>query len=289
MNKLLYISLAGLLLALLASKGPSAIKAKVNSAASKKQTATTKGNLLKKPIELGFEQLVPDPKFPSLKMLGQVSKNGVAGVDGVLLRVLRLQPIGDAVELRYGLTGPKTKGIVLSVVAQESGGADLLPNGADDGGAGFAHMQPCTGHQYSLRIYQDCNKLVDHEHGRALRALITANNSDRKLLIKYDDRFHPVLNLDAVGRMLKSYMLAAPRGSDAAAYALKRYSGRTEYGAAVQKWRARINSDETVRAMKAHFDEVNTALTCDEYLAACRQQNVNYGLEKYKGIGVFKP
>jgi len=253
-------------------------------------SAKARPSLLKKPMELGFEQIVSDPRFKGLKMLGDVNKNGVDSIDGVLLRTLRLKNIADAVDARYGLTGPGTKGLVLAMVAHESGGADLLPNGSDDGGAGFSHMQPCTARQFGLNVYQNCNKLVDHEHGRALRALITVKHFDRKELIKYDDRLHPVLNLDAVGRMIATFIRSAPKNSNPAEYAMRRYSGRKEYYAAIMKWRSRLSDENLLAGMKSRFNAQNSNLTlngakidCDGYLAACREQNKNYGLAKYIG------
>lgn len=236
--------------------------------------------------KLGFTQMFPDPKFENLRMLGKVTKNGVTSEDGILLRVLRFKNIADAVDRRYSLP----ENTVLAFVAQETGGADILPNGSGDGGVGLAHSQPATAHEYGLVVYQGCKKLVSHAHGRAIASLIASKKSDRRKLVGHDDRFHPVINLDMVGRVLALNMsLAKAEKLDPLQYATLRYSGRPEYWGKIQSFRKLLGDKARIEKVRVAFNKANPRLLVngkrggfDEYIATCAEQNRNYGLDTYK-------
>ena len=143
----------------------------------------------------------------NLRLSGRMNRLALDGSPlqqraGRIERVLRYKNISDAVERRYNLPS----GILLSMVMQESSGADIVLNARDDGGAGLSHMQPPVAREYGLSLYGNSRKMVDREHGVALRGLVEKLGSDPFALAQYDERFNRVLNLDAVGRMLATHM-----------------------------------------------------------------------------------
>jgi len=176
---------------------------------------------------LGYKIVFPEKEFKNLTMLGKAERDGVHGQRnyGMMLRCLRFQNITRKIEKRYGLQ----KNLLLAMVMQESGGIDLLPNSSDDGGLGLCHMQPSVAARFGLKIYQDCNDLVNKEHGKAIRELISTHKYDKKKLIAFDDRFHPILNLDAAARMLAFYASGKQYKETPAKTAIYRYAGGTNY------------------------------------------------------------
>lgn len=240
---------------------------------------------------LAFSPLHPDPQFTGLVSLGKISRDGVGSVEAVLTRALRFSDIAEAVEARYGL--PR---VLLAMAAQEAGGAELLTNGQDDGGAGIIHMQPATAVEFGLKTYRGCEAMVSHAHGAALRQLIADKRGDVKRLALLDDRFHPIINVDAAGRMLALYMSSAPKGSDPLQHALRRYSGRPEYWANVQRWRKRIDSAKVRADLAARFAEANPDFRVngvrgglESYLAEFWRQHENYGLAAYRRLPRYAP
>ncbi len=138
--------------------------------------------------KIGYTEIIPEPDFKNLKMIGLVNNFGVNHenknykLKGAILRTLRFKNVTDKIEKKYGLK----KNVLLSMILQESNGVDLLTNGSNDGGAGLCHMQPVIARQFGLKVFQNCNRLVSKKHGRALVKLIEKYNYDRKKLIKYD-------------------------------------------------------------------------------------------------------
>lgn len=229
----------------------------------------------------------------NLSMIGYVNNYGVQGetkdirLYGAILRALRFKNITDKVEDKYGLP----RNLILAMVIQETGGADVLPNGRNDGGLGLCHMQASVASEFGLKTYKDCNELVCVVHGVQIKELITAEKYDRKKLIKYDDRFHPIKNLDAVGRMLKYYSLGTQVKDTEIKTAIYRYAGKynySKYYANVIYFQNKLNDDDVVDAVRKAFNEKNPNLMIggeagdfDRYIKTHQDQNVNYGLLEY--------
>ena len=238
---------------------------------------------------LSYEAIIPEPVFKNLKMLGNVKRTGVHGQRnyGMILRCLRFKNVTEKVEEKYGLP----KNILLAMVMQESGGVDLLPNSRDDGGLGLCHMQPSVAKEFGLKIYQNCDKLVSTKHGKALRKLIKKYKYDRKKLIKYDDRFHPILNIDAAGRMLAYYGNKKKIKETQLKTAIYRYAGARNYQKYYDRlliYKKRIEDEKLIEEVRKAFNKANPKLTIngkkgdfDGYINAHQQQNINYGLNKY--------
>lgn len=248
----------------------------------------------KKPRGFGFSNKEKERKMSNLTMIGSVGKFGVKGktktekLYGKILRSLRFQNITRRVERKYGLP----KNMVLAMMMQETGGADLLPNGLNDGGLGLVHMQPKVAAQFGLKIYQNNRQMRSKSHGLALKRLIKKHNFDRKKLIRYDDRFHPILNLDAVGRMLHCYKNNPRRDMTKWQTAILRYAGKynyRKYWRNLQYFRRHLNDPNVIKRVERTFNSRNNRFKIDnyrgnfkEYIRVHQLQNRNYGLDKYR-------
>ena len=246
------------------------------------------------PTELEYSEKVTEPRFKNLNMIGQVETFGVKGTNfneriyGMVLRTLRFQNITRKVEEKYELP----ENLLLAMVMQESGGVDLLPNSSDDGGLGLCHMQPSMSVMFGLKTYDDCKKLRCTKHGKALRWLIQKHKFDRKQLVQYDDRFHPILNLDAAGRMLAYYMVGKQLKETKIQTAILGYAGRKNYEKYYENvmfFMEKLNNEDVIDAVEEKFNRLNPHLTIDgdkadfeDYIEAHQEQNRNYGLDNYK-------
>lgn len=246
--------------------------------------------LLENDLSLSYEEKYKEPVFKNLNMLGEVKKGGVYGqrMYGMILRALRFKNITDAVEKKYKLP----ENLLLAMIMHESGGVDLLPNSGDDGGIGLIHMQAKLASQFGLKTYKDCDKLVCREHGKELRKLIIENKYDRKKLIEFDDRFHPILNIDAAARMLVYYRSGTQVKDTPLKTAIYGYAGRYNYSKYYDNIILYLNKlidDGLISEVEEEFNKQNSNLTIDgrkadfeDYLEAHQEQNLNYGLKDYK-------
>lgn len=248
----------------------------------------------------------PELVCNNLVMIGKVGKYGVDGIPGKLLRVLRFQNVSNAVERRYNLP----RHIILAMVMEESSGVDLLPNALGDGGFGLCHMQASVARDFGLRTYKNCKALICNgrsrrscrnahdqylNHARDLKELILQHGSNRRVLIRYDDRLNPVVNLDAVGRML-AYHMAGRRYKNLDPFhtAISRYAGSYNYDAYwrdVQHNMKVLGKDGVVAWLEKKFNALNPSLTINgasagfkEYIALSQEQNYNYGLAEYEKL-----
>jgi hypothetical protein len=243
---------------------------------------------------LGYKWIIPRSRLDNLRMIGKVNRYGVSGQNeaeqlyGMVLRSLRFQNISRKVEIKYGLP----KNIILAMVMKETGGSPLTPNSRDDGGIGLCHMQPSVASDFGLKIYENCRKLRSRSHGRKLRKLINKHDEQLHELIQYDDRFHPVKNLDAVGRMLRYHMLGDQLEDTPVKTAIKRYAGRYNYKQYYQKvvfYQKHLNDKEFIKKLERAFNEANPDFEIDGkksdfkgYIDYFHKQNINYGLLEYK-------
>lgn len=239
-----------------------------------------------KPEKIDYKEEYVELPHKNINMIGFVNKYGVQGTDfkeslyGKILRSLRFKNITEKVEKKYHLP----ENIILAMIMQETGGVDLLPNGRDDGGLGICHMQPCVARTFGLKTFEDNDKLVDFEYGKRLRELIDSHDADRKLLIKYDDRFNPVLNIEAVGRLLA----AAYKGQYPIQSAIRAYSGTKNFPTYYKNvcfYQEKLKDESVIQNVKEMFNERNgnfllgnKKANFDTYIRYHQQQNVNYGL-----------
>ena len=249
--------------------------------------------LFLKPLDLSYIDSLPKPVFENLSFLGEEGKYGLANCNartrtlGIFMRALRFENITTAVEEKYGLP----KYTLLAMLMQECNGINYLPNGRNDGGIGLIHMQPLLAHQFGLKTFNGCTDLVSFNHGNDLRFLITTNTTSPEKLIDYDDRFHPILNIDAAGRMMKYYSELKCIGKDAWDSAHKRYAGKYNYKRYTINLRYYIkflNDEDFLKDVANAFNEINPNLTIDgepadfeKFIAASSQYNRNFDLDKY--------
>jgi hypothetical protein len=174
---------------------------------------------------------------------------------------------------------------------QECHGINLLPNGNGDGGVGLIHMQPLLAYQFGLNTLNGCKDLVSHTHGRQINSLINEFYTSPEHLLQYDDRFHPVLNIDAAGRMIKYYSSLKLIGKDKWDSAFKRYAGKynyTVYTRNLRYFKKYLEDPVFMEGIETTFNEINPNLTYnsdtikfDKFLELNHAFNYNYDLEKY--------
>jgi len=240
-----------------------------------------------------YIELEEELPMANLNMIGWVDENGVRGKDideklmGMILRTLRFKNITDKIERKYGLPD----NVLMAMIMQESCGADLLLNSLNDGGAGLCHMQGYMARLFSLKVYMNCNEIRCLKHGNDLRRLINSSPMDRKFLYRYDERFHPILNLDAAGRMLAYYMAGPQTKISPFRTAICAYAGRYNYAAyfkSIMKYRRIIGDSRYIDQVRTEFNKRNRKLHIgsrlsdfDDYIQYHQRQNRNYGLDLY--------
>jgi len=247
-----------------------------------------------KPNIFSYKPIIAEPRIDHLQMIGKAGKYGVEGSNdnerlyGMVLRTLRFQNITRKVEKKYGIA----QNLILAMIMQETGGVDVLTNGQNDGGVGLCHMQGSTSKEFGLKTYKGCDQLRCTKHGKALRKLVEKHNYDRKQLVKYDDRFQPILNIDAVGRMLSCYKYPKVKNFYMEwSSAIYRYAGRynyRKYWRNVQYFKKILNDPKMIDKVRKEFNRRNTHLKIngkkskfDDYIKMHQDQNINYGLNSY--------
>lgn len=243
--------------------------------------------------DMGHHYVVDEKKLKNLNMIGRVNRHGVYGANkkeqlvGITIRTLRYKNITRKVEKKYGLE----ENIILAMIAQETGGAQLVPNAVDDGGLGLCHMQPYTASAFGLKIYDDCQKIRSRAHGKKLRKLIKMHNADLKKLIQYDDRFHPIKNLDAAGRMLAYFKLGKQLEDTPLQTSIRWYAGKynsNHYYKKIMYFKEKFNSRAYIDTVRQRFNAINEDFSIggepadfDMYLDYFQSLNRNYGLDEY--------
>lgn len=244
--------------------------------------------------------------FENLHISGRAERFALRGTPSDVLRgrierVLRFKNVTDAVELRYNLP----PGILLSMIMQESFGADMLPNSADDGGAGLIHMQPSEAVRFGLSTFRQSALLIDQDLGVAIRDIISKEKNVFQLS-RYDDRFHRVLALDAVGRMFATYMSAKPIPLHSPLRsAVVRYAGAKngrEYWNRLRVYSAQLHSAALIREVAQNFDLRNRHLIINgrvvstegssfrAYIEASWEENERgFRLDEYRRLPLYEP
>ncbi len=261
-------------------------------------------------FNFSYKEIYKDIEFKNLTVPGTITKWGVEGTANKFIRALRFKDITDAVEDRYNLP----RGIIFAMMLEESNGIDLLPNGRGDGGFGLSHIQPAVAVDFSLKVYCNCPSMVcngkdsrscvvngkKQNHAKKLADLLEKYKKDRKELIQYDDRLHPIKNLDAVGRMLACYM-DGPRikGLGPFRTAIRRYAGKYNYEAYwrdVKKTMNLLEDKKFMESVTVAFEKENKSLlingkkgTFNLYIKESQKMNDNYGLQEYKKLPKYIP
>ncbi|HAI76406.1 MAG TPA: hypothetical protein DCM08_09170 [Microscillaceae bacterium] len=267
-----------------------------NSSGSKNQIALLCKNLKLKPIHLGYEAGF----YTQRKTLENVVLPPNYTLEGKLVRTLRYENIAKAVERRYCLP----EHIILAMIMQETMGEECLPNRSKynkwgDGGFGLCHTQGITAEEYGLNTV--CNsscgeaesKYVCYKHAKTLGEAITyRDNCDMTKMHRRDDRLHPILNLDMVGRMM-----SRKKGSVREKVQHFRggsYEQRAQYWTRVKEYWNALNNDRTLEKAEEAFNKLNKAMLIngkkpknpfEAYIKYYADENMNYGLWKYAAMG----
>ncbi len=261
-----------------------------------------------------YRDSFPEPKFENLHMIGKVGKFGVGSYEGKILRVMRFKKITDANEKKYNLPSV----VICAMMAQESSGVDLLPNGLGDGGFGLCHMQSVVAASFGCKVYDNCKAMVCNgkdkrscrvpggkaNHAKKLLKELEKGKFNRKNLYQLDDRLHPILNLDAVGRMLAYHMDGNPlkiKGQKLGPFrtAICRYAGKYTYETywkEVSKIMSMLNDPVFMQKVEDEFNRINPNLKIngkpgdyDLYIEVSQNQAYNYGLREYMETPLYKP
>lgn len=246
-----------------------------------------------KPLHLDYVNLNPKPDFENLSLLCIEGKYGINDCDShtrmlaIFMRALRFQNITKAVEEKYELP----ENLLLTMLMQECHGINYLPNGQNDGGIGLIHMQPLLANQFGLNTLNGCKDLVCHHHGRQLKGLIGEFSANPEELIRFDDRFHPVVNIDAAGRMIKYYSTLNMIGKDKWDSAFKRYAGKynyAEYTKNLRFFKAHLEDTFFMSEVELIFNEINQNLVHNgnkadykEYIRINSEYHYNFELDRY--------
>ena len=206
------------------------------------ETWWDKTNLKEKPIDLKYKK-----KHKEKKVEINFPKNHYS-VEWRVTRCLRWSSITDAVEDRYWIP----RWLLMALMAQEWWWDPTVINQSKwwkcDGWAWLIHMQAINAANFWLNtIQRNTNGMIDYEHWKRLQKAKSDNNNDLKKLSELDDRFNPVLSVDASARFLLNEYKNLPenkRWTDRWLHAINKYAGRwmQDYGYSVVVYRTTINT-----------------------------------------------
>lgn len=196
-------------------------------------------SLKEKPIDLWYDEIYPSKEikflnFPSLTT-EQMIKLDAEPYERII-RCLRWKPITDAVEKRYWIP----EWLLLAMMAQEWLWDPTLPNilnwrtedgriviSRSDWWLWLIHIQWLNASNYwldTLTLYN--KKMRDTKHWRAIISKLRSTK-DTKDLIEFDDRWHPIMSVDAAARFLVDKVKSTNKTwLEKWKLALKRYSWR---------------------------------------------------------------
>lgn len=291
--------------------------------------------LLKKPQNISYAtrakektlELIQFPKVSRTEMI----QSKVWPTDKII-RCLRWKAITDIAEEKYGIP----QGLLLAMMAQEGAGDPTLPNvynrktnpqtnrveiSLSDGGLGLIHIQGANAEDYGLKVMQvvegksNSRSMQDFELGKKLIDTYQ-QNLPLDSLCKLDERWNPVLAVDAAARFLRS-KYNPKDGKDARILALGRYSGRkwTDYASKVINYwviidqhiqwpgytaipsfsagvesvveQAKIKQQNSIKNLNEIIKNIKIKIdhkewNYEDYLNYNAEQSRNYGLDAYK-------
>jgi len=225
--------------------------------------------------KIGYAPIVREPNLHGVRLADRRGNN-----IGRVQRALRWDNITRAVGERYKMPHR----ILLGMSCVESEGDPTQANDLEDGGLGLIHMQPLMASKYGLKMITKSKKLRDFSQGRRIERVIDTVDADLKDLIKYDDRFHPIKNIDAAARMVCDHY----ERSHSWERALEKYAGRKDYDSKVMDYVGRMGSKPFMDNVREDFNRRNKNfkvegkhIDFDRYRQIFRGLNRNYGLDDY--------
>lgn len=200
---------------------------------------------------------------------------------GRIQRVLRWQPIYNTIEKARGLK----KNTLAGMIMQESYGDPVQPNMRDDGGLGLMHEQGPTAKAMGLGIHGDSKRASDRRHGIALKKMIEECKYDPTCIHKFDERVHPIKNLDTGARIIIEGMLKydSKWESGVEYFRAPGKVGRNltwKYMDQVRDWMSRLENPELLKKAAIDFEQRN-GYSLKSYLGKWHDMNNNWGLNTY--------
>lgn len=227
---------------------------------------------------LGYKPVFSEPSFYGVQLAERCDSG-----TGRIQRTERWKPIIQAAEQKYGVP----RNTLYSMVMEESCGDPLQPNAKADGGLGLTHVQPKTAEWMGLDIYGRAGaRFKDPKNGEKVKDIIGFCRRNVNCLLEYDERAHPIKNLDMAGRYLAHYKQS--KGTwDEAVMKFGPQKHKQRYLSRINKWKnaLRQKRDSAI----ADFNKRNAGkmingrpLTFDLYIKSFNEMNKNYGLEEYR-------
>lgn len=196
-------------------------------------------DIRKKPIDLNYTE-----KNKEKPVSINFPQNNYT-VEWRITRCLRWQTITDAVEDRYWIP----RWLLMALMAQEWWWDPTVINQKSswkcDWWAGLIHMQAINATNFWLdTLPRSNNGMIDYEHWEKLKKAKADNHNDLKKLSKLDERFNPVLSVDASARFLVNEYNKLPQSKDRWLHAINKYAWRwmQDYWYSVVVYRTTINS-----------------------------------------------
>jgi len=200
---------------------------------------------------------------------------------GRIQRVLRWQPIYNTVEKARGLR----KNTLAGMIMQESYGDPVQPNMRDDGGLGLMHEQGTTAKAMGLDIHGDSKRASDRKHGRDLKKMLEECKYDPTCIHKFDERAHPIKNLDTGARIIVEGMIKND-GKWEAGVEYFRAPGKVgrnltwKYMTQVKEWMGLLEDPAMLRKAAIDFEQRN-GYSFKSYLSRWHEMSNNWGLNTY--------
>lgn len=241
------------------------------------QTADARVSYNQLPVpKAGYENLVRYNYLPDIELTSFKEHELIARIQ----RTDRWLNIIKTVSKKHNLP----EDILYGLVIVESKGEPLLPNYTKDGGFGLVHFQPTTAKYYGLMVFAaSSNKIIDRSHARKLEDMIRYCDNDLRKVQMFDERAHPIKNLDAAARYLMNNYQKT-RSWEKAVQSIN----PNEKGYAKKVFRYIENSKRNRRLAIKSFNEKNSGrfwgkTSVDYYLYLTIQWNLNnnYGLGEY--------
>lgn len=275
-------------------------------------------SIKEKPIDLHYKEINAEHKVSI-----DYPENNYS-VEWRILRCLRRASITDAVEDRYGIP----RWLLMALMAQEWRWDPTVinqkkskdPNKTCDWWAGLIHMQAKNAKDFWLKTMETYNEwMIDYQHWEELEKAKAQTHNNLAKLSELDDRFNPVLSVDASARFLLNWYKKSD-WTDARIKAINTYAWRwmDDYGYAVivyrqtiasirwfelpkfskeiekvKKWEwaalvnktpenTKITSKKTQKNLNALQPKIdNKVVSYDEYMNYMKWQCDNYWLEDY--------
>ena len=210
---------------------------------------------------------------------------------GRIQRVLRWQPIYNTVEKARGIR----KNTLAGMIMQESYGDPVQPNMRDDGGLGLMHEQGTTAKAMGLDIHGNSNRASDRKHGRDLKKMLEECKYDPACIHKFDERAHPIKNLDTGARIIVEGMIKND-GKWEAGVEYFRAPGKVgrnltwKYMTQVKEWMGLLEGPEMLKKAAIDFEQRN-GYSFKSYLGRWHEMSNNWGFNTYvqEMPGIYYP